>query len=214
MARVRNKHNELNANKIRERCLYVRKIMMRKSPLDAAREMGYTNSSQVSKMECASSSTGVSHNYIHRLSKWAGVSKDFIYGDSDYPERDPKTVEQMAVFNASRDFANTFLQKFSEEIMKGTGAATLEVALTQLAETCAEFEAKFNRVLELNPKFFQDARGGGNAINAFNALKNARGEAIRRLRMTKEVHQKKVRHFEAALEEAREVGQLDLIGYE
>lgn len=214
MARVRNKHNELNANKVRERCLYVRKILMQKSALEAAKAMGYTNSSQVSKMECLSSSTGISHNYIHRLSKWAGVSKDFIYGDSDYPERDPKTVEQMAVFNASREFAETFLEKFSKEIMLGVEQSTVELVLSQLAERCAEFEGKFQRLLELNPKFFNSARGGSNALNAFTALKQERANALNRLRMIRDNHKRKVRHFEAALEESREIGQIDFVGYE
>lgn len=67
---------------------------------DAAVLMGFANSSMLSKIEGGDGSAGI--HVVARASVVYAVSTDFLLGLSDYPEKDPNTVEQVAVMRAVR----------------------------------------------------------------------------------------------------------------
>ncbi len=68
--------------------------------LGAAAQLGYQNSSQLSKIE--SGQSGAAVYIIQRAAIVYGVSMDYLTGLSDYPERDAATCEQLAIMRSLR----------------------------------------------------------------------------------------------------------------
>lgn len=66
----------------------------------AARRLGYANSSALCKIETGESTAG--RDMIICAAMLYAVSSDYLLGLSDYPERDPATVEQLAVMRHYR----------------------------------------------------------------------------------------------------------------
>lgn len=209
----RRKSKSFDKNVIRARCLYVRKDIMKATQEEAARELGYKGISQVSKMEALSSNTSINDKYLCRLSDWAGVSLDFLYGKSNYPERDPQTVEQMAVFNASKQFMEKALDEFSKMLNSSVEVNSLEWRVNRIGEAWNEFEQAWARLIALNPEFEENARGGARVLNSMGKVCKEIKDAKHHIEVVKQSN-KRCKSLESALKDYEESKQVDYIGFE
>lgn len=199
---------EYNSDIIRARCLYVRVHMMKATPETAAIAMKYRNTSMISKMERMSSKTAINVNYLIRLSRWASVSLDYLFGISDYPERDPQTVEQMAIYRHCESFAKSCFEELSRKIISGAESGTLDFTLHNLCCGFDELEVAINRVVELNPEF-DDLRAGSKLLSSKEAMRKIVNDARKRSDLIKN-SKKRLKQFETALDDAKI--QMDLVG--
>lgn len=203
---------KISLDVVRARCVYVRVHIMKVNPDTAAKAMGYRNTSVISKMEKETSKTGINHNYLQRLSEWASVSLDFLYGYSDYPERDPQTVEQLAIFKNAKDFTGKYFEDFGKLLIHSVEANTLSNVLSLTCSQWERFLEAWEKLLKLNPKFYSTAKGGATVVKEVQQMSNQIAQSRRRLEMLKH-DSKNVKRLEAALEEAKETAQVDFIGF-
>lgn len=185
---------------------------MRTNPETAAKAMGYCNTATISKMERDGSKVPINHNYCHRLAQWAGVSLDFLYGYSEYPERDPQTVEQMAIFNNAKAFTQSYFELFGKLLIGSVEANTLTFEVGKVCEAFKVFEGAWLQLLKLNPSFEEEARGGAKAVSAIELMRKAVNEARQRAEMIK-FDNKSVRQLESALSECQHSPQMDFVGF-
>ncbi|MEE3609358.1 hypothetical protein [Avibacterium paragallinarum] len=201
---------KLNPDLIRARCLSAR-LLARKSPERAAAEMGYTNTSMISKMERKTSKTAINHNFLARASLCYGVSMDYLLGMSNYPERDPRSVEQLAIYSSVQHYTNQLLEGLTETIVKGASAQVLSMHLSMLCDESAELVDAVNRMRELNPNFDEDIKAGSLVMKQVDKI-NQRISSTRR-RLSKESYDDNIlRQFKSVLSDGSEK-QLDLVGY-
>lgn len=206
------KKDDLNPDIVRARLLYARTNIAKMTRETASEKMGYSNTSALSKMESISSKTGINHKLIHRAAKCYGVSKDYLYGDSDYPERDPQSVEQMAIYSSAKSFAEECFGRLAREIISGAEAGTLVHTVENLCRCFSEVEVAWRRMIELNPTFENQARGGARIAFSIETMKEEITKAKRRIEMVKTTP-KRIRQFEAVIEEAGETSQIDFVGF-
>lgn len=205
------KKRKIDHATIKARCIYTRVHLMKCSAEEVAELMGYKNTSQVSKMERSTSKTGVNLDYLSRLSDVSGVSLDFLYGKSDFPERDPRSVEQMAMYNSAKDFAHIFFQKLGDKLLNVVETQSLIFKLENLNGISQEVIAAVNRIIELNPEFEDEVRGGAKLFQALEGMKKEVAHNKRYLDVVK--HDiNALKQFESVLQEAEEVGQMQLRG--
>lgn len=201
---------KLNPDLIRARCLSAR-LIARKSPERAATEMGYTNTSMISKMERKTSKTAINHNFLARASLCYGVSMDYLLGMSNYPERDPRSVEQLAIYNSVQHYANQVLENIAETIVKGASAQVLSAHLSILCEESAYLVDSINRMRELNPQFDDEIRAGAVVVERTEKMSKRINET--RKRLSKQTYDDNIlRQFKEVLNDGSE-RQLDLVGY-
>lgn len=199
----------MNARLIRERCLYTRVRLLCMSREELAKALAYANITPVFKMEKETSKTSINHSYIFRLADFAGVSTDFLYGRSSYPERDPQTIEQLAVFNASKSFVEEKLQLFSKMIIGSVEVNSISWRLERIQGRFKEFYYAWQRYLELNPEFEEEAKGGARVIKAIETLEKEVYNAICHSDKIKR-NDFRLKAFESALSEDSK--QIDFVG--
>ncbi|THA09401.1 hypothetical protein [Rodentibacter pneumotropicus] len=201
---------KLNPDLIRKRCLSAR-LLARKSPERAAKEMGYTNTSMISKMERKTSKTAINHNFLARASLCYGVSMDYLLGMSNYPERDPRSVEQLAIYNSVQHYANQVLENIAETIIKGASAHVLSMHLSMLCDESSNLVDSINRMRELNPKFDEEVRAGATVVDRVDKVSLCIHET--RERLSKQTYNDNIlRQFKSVLSDSDE-RQLDFVGY-
>lgn len=201
---------KLNPDLIRARCLSAR-LISRKSPERAAKEMGYTNTSMISKMERKTSKTAINHNFLARASLCYGVSMDYLLGMSNYPERDPRSVEQLAIYNSVQHYANQVLDNLVETIIKGASAQVLSMQLAILCDESSDLVDSINRMRDLNPQFDEEVRAGAIVMDRVEKISRRINET--RKRLSKQAYDENIlRQFQSALADSDE-RQLDLVGY-
>ena len=197
----------INPDLVRARCLSAR-LLAQMSPERAAKKMGYSNTSMISKMEKKTSKTSINHNYIARASLCYGVSVDYLLGLSDYPERDPRSVEQLAIYASVRQFADGFVNSLSEAIIEGAQSHMLSGNLAMLCDDAQALIDAFTRCRELNAKFDDKIKGGATMLKCAEQLT----ERVKstRMRLSKAVRDENIiRQFRAVLNDKQE----DFIGF-
>lgn len=205
------KQKKINPSVVRARCLYTRVHLMKVPPCVAAKMLGY-KTPQISKMEKQSSKTTINHNYVHRLAEVAGVSLDFLYGCSDYPERDAQTIEQVAVYQAAKAFTENALQEFTKILMSSVEVNSLEWRINSIQEAWREFEVSFNKVKELNPNFDDDIRGGARLQKSIEVMSKMIKDTLRHMEMLKKDNTR-IKRLESALTDTDIDKQSDYVGF-
>lgn len=154
---------EVNPDVIRSRCRQAR-YMNRMTQDTAAKLLGYKNTATISKMESVSSKTPINLEFLLNASKLYGVSLDYLFGLSDYPERDPQTLEQMAYFSAIKHFITNELDKFTLSIINNIPKYNSIGIAGVLLERLIENAQQVSKLRELNPQFDEDLRGGAKYV--------------------------------------------------
>lgn len=153
----------INHDLIRERCRKAR-LLNKYTPDSAAQKMGYKNTSMISKMECKSSNTGINWDYLIRASKAFGVSMDYLCGLSDYPERDPKSVEQLAAYNSVKYLFEKEMKKMALSLFENIPKHNSLGYLSMMIDDLTENHKMIKYIREINPNFDEDIRGGAKYI--------------------------------------------------
>jgi transcriptional regulator with XRE-family HTH domain len=149
------------------------------SLMAAAKRLGYSNPSKLSKVELASNSKTVPLWLLVRASREYEVSIDYLFGITDDWEIGARMTQEREtsswVFNAwerTRQRDMTILKQLNDRIQ------VIGEAMATMLEANSEAMYALNRFSELNPKF-QDMKSGGRLINsveraydAANAVKN------------------------------------------
>ena len=125
---------------------------------DASIRMGYRKSTQLSLWEKGHRLPPIDRMIIAALVY--GVSLDFLYGLSDDPERDPRTVEQMAMVRSMEDMLRGHATRLvdSLSIYLKTGGVNM-LTIKALNARSTEAGAAIRRFAELNASKFDDMRG-------------------------------------------------------
>jgi transcriptional regulator with XRE-family HTH domain len=151
--------------------------------IEAAKLLGYQNSSQLSKIE--SGHAKVPKGIVRRAATVYGVSTDYLLGLSSEPERDPKTAEHMAIVRTldatishqNHQLASILLKNAADMVpMEGH----LNTVLAN-AKRCVE---AFDTVCRKNRKFQDDVLAGSTLQRAMDevntSINNARNFMRRR----------------------------------
>jgi transcriptional regulator with XRE-family HTH domain len=163
----------------------------------AALLIGWKNSTQLSLIEQGKRIPPPT--LLKFASKVFGVSIDFLMGESNEPERDPKRAERDAamrqvrhIFEGQADYTTSLVLQY---ITNGTPS----VSTSRRLMACAtHLVATVNRVRELNPKAFDEKlKGGSKLIGSVVEME----EAIQDVRMMLEKHD---RFIEVGLKNADE----------
>lgn len=208
---TKRKERKINPAIVRERCLYTRVHFLKVTPCVAAEMLGY-KTPQISKMEKKTSKTSINHNYVHKLSEVAGVSLDYLYGYSDYPERDPQTVEQIAVYQTAKTFTENALFQFTQILMSSVEVNSLGWRFSHISDAWKEFEASFQKVKELNPEFDDEIRGGARLQKSVEITRKAIKDAMRHIEMLKKDNTR-VKRLGSALADSGIDKQIDFVGF-
>ncbi len=159
------------ADEICRRLILARKL----NQLDqraASRTLGYSNSSQLSKIEAGQAS--VSREFIVRAAIAYGVSTDYLLGLSNEPERDPRTAEQVAVLRSVQGTVEQNVAAMVTVLLKNAGeVAPLRSHLESLAFRIAQLQEAYDKVCRKNEAFQNDVLAGSILESAVDAAGDA-----------------------------------------
>ncbi|MDX8127994.1 hypothetical protein QLH52_11930 [Methylomonas sp. OY6] len=120
------------------------------SGLEAAELLGYANSSKLSKIEHASDPETIPVFLIYKASIVYQVSTDFLYGLSDFWDRNPVTAQEQQIKRALEEVTadeNNAIRNLFDQLSVVEQAA--EVAFNRFGE----IKKIVNRFREINPEF-------------------------------------------------------------
>lgn len=164
MARQKVREKVFNMLVVKERCIlsrhragYTRK--------QAAEAMGYAGTAEISKMESATSNTGVNMEYLIRAAMAYGVSLDYLCGLSNYPERDLKSVEQIAIYNSVKAYIDQASHFFLTHILQNVGHIDFKLQAEKASDAIQEIAKSVARIRELNPDFDEEIRGSARLVD-------------------------------------------------
>ena len=127
----------------------------------AAKQLGYTNPSKLSKIENATDTQSVPLWVIHEAAKLYEVSIDFLLGESDDWEHSARKTQEREVSRFQAEQIERAIRKttdmnraFNDEMEWATGSI---VAMAFSADEIAE---TFKEVINLNPGPWQKMRAG------------------------------------------------------
>lgn len=202
----------MNADTVRARCLYARKQIMGKSQKVAAQEMGYKNTTTISKMEGDTSKTNINHQYLWRLAMWAQVPLDYLYGRVDYPELDPQGIENVMFYHEFKRLITEKADEFSKSVVALARDKALEWHVQELNNQITMLKNSLNRFRELNPTFEEEMRGGNNLVIAVDRVSKQGKLALKEVERKTGEHSKRLKRLESALAEENHSRQIDYIG--
>jgi len=137
----------------------------------AAKRLGYSNSSKLSKVENATDTNSVPLWLILRAAKVYDVSVDFLFGASDDWETGARMTQEREASAWLMDVWEKARQRDVETLKK------LHDKLEAMGETVAfmlaageEVDAALARFIELNPGFEEDMRGSARLASAINRV--------------------------------------------
>ena len=139
----------------------------------AAKRLGYSNSSKLSKVEGATDTNSVPLWLITRAAKVYDVSVDFLFGVNDDWETGARMTQEREVsawlWEAMekarlRDVAT--LKKLHDKLEAMGGATAM------MLETTGDASAALNRFIELNPEF-EDMPGGARLMSSVGRANGA-----------------------------------------
>ncbi|MGY6771958.1 helix-turn-helix domain-containing protein [Gallibacterium sp. ZY190522] len=160
---------KLNSDVIRQRLFIARKLN-KMNQSTASRAMGYHNTAMLSKMESISSTTKINLEFLIKAASVYGVSLDYLVGASDYPDREPQTVEHMAYFTSIKAFMEKEIEKFTLAILENVPKQNSIAYLTALINEAVEAVAQFEKVRKINPQFDEELKGGATLVKAIKKL--------------------------------------------
>lgn len=139
---------------------------------EAAKILGYSNSSQLSKIESGQAS--VSREFIVRAAIAYGVSADYLLGLSNEPERDPRTAEQVAVLRSVQGAVEQNVAAMVTVLLKNAGeVAPLRSHLESLTQRVSQLQEAYDKVCRKNEAFQNDVLAGSILESAVDAAGDA-----------------------------------------
>jgi len=145
------------------------------SQLVAAKRLGYSNSSKLSKVEGATDTNSVPLWLILRAARMYGVSIDFLFGVTDDWEAGAGLGEQAFLLEAWEQARRRDLAALLEVRRRVVEVARLVPAIAQAAEQVIEALARFR---EINPGF-DEMRAGARLVAVAETLQQHSREAAR-----------------------------------
>lgn len=153
------------------------------SQTEAARRLGYANSSKLAKVERASDTNSIPHWLIAKAANLYDVSIDYLYGTTDDFELDArKCIERDTaqwVFDAMEE-----MHLRSMDALKKLNNKTYEIDgfITRMLEASDELNLAFERFMQINP-CFDDMRGGSRVLRAVERIKEDSRASARKMSM-------------------------------
>lgn len=149
---------------------------------DAARRLGYANSSKLAKIEGGTDTNSVPHWMILRAARLYEVSIDYIYGESDDWELSARALQE-------RDMAKWMMEAWEAGRQRDMETLKrLKIRLDAISESAAlmfsasqDVNDAFNRFVELNSETFDDMRGGSRLLSAIGRLLDVSGTSKRKV---------------------------------
>lgn len=193
-ARIPPPEPRTNAKVKRESCDLVRVVgermrdarsLCNMSQVEAARRLGYRNSSKLSKVEGATDTQSVPMALIVKAARLYDVSTDYLLGISgEWESKDPQAVQERAlsgwlfeVWENARIRDMQALRGFHRKL------TAIETAVGALFAETANAQAALERFAEINPEF-EDMRAGATlANNVKRAAETARGARMQLQRL-------------------------------
>lgn len=182
------------------------------SQSEAARLLGYANSSKLAKVEMGTDTNSVPLWLIKRASRLYEVSIDFLFGESDDWELSARACQERDVSKWVFDAWNEARQRDMEILrrlnMRFDG---LSESITKSISASEDVRVAWDKLLKINPKFEEEIRGGGSLFSAIERLMAISGESKARLsRFKMECKLSKFAHQIDADNKGRQ-NELDLI---
>jgi hypothetical protein len=137
--------------------------------LVASRKLGYATSAPLSKVEAG---LPAPRWLVPRAARVFGVSTDFLLGLSNYPERDPRSVEQIAILTSVRSLIETNARQLTEAMIV---AGQEEVAAAAHAEELCRAVLEVSDALatcRAHPAFDEDVIGGSRLVRMVESAKS------------------------------------------
>ncbi|GHA78218.1 hypothetical protein GCM10009007_19010 [Formosimonas limnophila] len=205
---VRTKRHVFSLNVSRRRMKIARDIACL-TRSEASTALGYANTAIISKIESVQTINRklLSLDLIVNASCVYGVSADYLLGISDYPERDPETVEQLAVYTAIRHNLNDASKALMLHVIGKTQEQLHSARTRELINQGIAVFNLFDRLYELNNESFdQHMRGGAKLLQKVNEARRLFETADQAIKKAKHIAQARRKSFTAVLDESEELG--------
>lgn len=152
------------------------------SQSEAARLLGYANSSKLAKVEMGTDTNSVPLWLIKRASRLYEVSIDFLFGESDDWELSARACQERDVSKWVFDAWNEARQRDMEILRKlNMRFDGLSESIVKSISASEDVRAAWDKLVRLNPKFEEEIRGGGSLFSAIERLMAISGESKARL---------------------------------
>ncbi|SET41091.1 Helix-turn-helix domain-containing protein [Nitrosomonas marina] len=139
--------------------------------VDAAEQLGYTNSSKLAKVERATDTNSVPLWLILRAARVYETSIDFIFGETDDWEIGYKSwIERDVskwVFTANEQFHLREMEILKSLMMR---TKVIHDSVEDMSYVSQELEQAMRRFIELNSGFETDMRGGSRLLAAIEKV--------------------------------------------
>ncbi|SFK63819.1 Helix-turn-helix domain-containing protein [Nitrosomonas aestuarii] len=135
--------------------------------VDAAKMLGYSNSSKLAKIEGATDTNSVPLVLILRAARLYEVSIDFIFGETEDWELGAQSMIERDVSKWVFDATETMYSQ-QMNVLKSLMDRTniIHMSVLDMHDAATELEAAVRRFAELNPSFEDDMRGGSRLVSA------------------------------------------------
>lgn len=132
---------------------------------DAAAQLGYRTSSQLSQWEQARRMAPLTE--LISAAKLYRVSLDFLVGISDDPDRDPTTVERQEILTGASAMLSQMAERLADAVVYQTnlGGPTVEMARNVLRDG-EQFMARFNKFVKDNGVAYEDMQWNASLTSA------------------------------------------------
>lgn len=149
------------------RMKYAREELCKYSQVEAARRLGYANSSKLAKIEGATDTVSVPFWIIVAAADLYQVSIDWLFGfgDMDDWERDPEIVKERMVTKALFNFMEqTRAREFNMFNTLGMRHRIVEKAVSVWHRRTKDLKSLVHRIREINPLFDTDIKLGSKLL--------------------------------------------------
>ncbi len=157
------------------------------SQIEAARLLGYKNSSKLAKIEGATGPRSVPHWVIKRAAELYDVSIDYLYGISDDWELSARACMERDV---SKWVFNVWeaARRRDMEVMRRLQNRVdfIRDSIGLMGASSDELRSALERFIELNPEFEDEMRGGSRLVAAVKKVEDVTGNAKCKLKKLKE----------------------------
>jgi hypothetical protein len=147
--------------------------------LEAAKLLGFSNSSPLAKIEMGESFARSMPVIAARV---YGVTTDYLLGvcDFDFECRAPGTEWEAAIMDANKAFFKVMFQDNAKALASLARSTGVNVdGMAKIMAATGTVKAAFDRMVELNPEVWEGVRGGTRLEAAIQALNKACVDAQR-----------------------------------
>jgi hypothetical protein len=138
---------------------------------EAARRLGYGNSSKLAKVENASDTNSIPFWLIRRAAKVYEVSTDYLLGAADDWETDARMTQERAISSWMMETWEKMRCRDIETLrVLHDRICAIENVIVAMTAAGHDAELAVLRFSELNPTFEEDMRGGANLISAISGI--------------------------------------------